>query len=104
MPFGKLFGLCDAKWLYIACVVLFMAASALSGSAPNVDAGIVGRVPAGAGGNGMYLGVPTLLSVNTSDTERPIYSSLVGVYFGVDTVLGPIIGGGFEKYTCRWAL
>jgi MFS family permease len=21
MPFGKLFGLCDAKWLYIICVV-----------------------------------------------------------------------------------
>lgn len=47
MPFGKLFGLCDAKWLYIVCVVLF---------------------------------------------------------FGVGTVLGPIIGGGFEKYTWRWVL
>jgi MFS family permease len=47
MPFDKLFGLCDAKWLYIVCVVLF---------------------------------------------------------FGVGTVLGPIIGGGFEKYTWRWVL
>jgi MFS family permease len=101
---GKLFGLCDAKWLYITCVVIFMAASALCGAAPNMDAEIVGRVLAGAGGNGMYLGVLTLLSVNTSDTERPVYLSLVGVFFGVGTVLGPIIGGGFEKYTWRWAL
>lgn len=63
MPFGKLFGLCDVKWLYIVCVVLFMAASALCGAAPNMDSEIVGRVLAGAGGNGMYLGVLTLLSV-----------------------------------------
>jgi MFS family permease len=104
MPFGKLFGLCDAKWLYITCVVIFMDASALCGAAPNMDAEIVGRVLAGAGGNGMYLGVLTLLLVNTSDTERPVYLSLVGVFFGVGTVLGPIIGGGFEKYTWRWAL
>lgn len=104
MLFGKLFGLFDAKWLYISCVVLFMGASALCGGAPNMDAEIVGRVLAGAGGNGMYLGVLTLLSVNTSDTERPVYLSLVGVFFGVGTVLGPLVGGGFEKYTWRWAL
>jgi MFS family permease len=81
-----------------------MAASALCGAAPNMNAEIVGRVLAGAGGNGMYLGVLTLLSVNTSDAERPVYLSLIGVFFGVGTVLGPIVGGGFEKYTWRWAL
>lgn len=104
MPFGKLFGLFDGKWLYIGCVVLFMSASALCGAAPNMDAEIVGRVLAGAGGNGMYLGVLTLLSVNTSGKERPIYLSLAGVFFGIGTVLGPIVGGGFEKFTWRWSL
>lgn len=34
----------------------------------------------------MYLGVLTLLSVNTGDTEGPIYPSLVGVFFRVSTV------------------
>lgn len=104
MPFGKLYGLFDAKWLYIASVVLFMAASALCGGAPNMQAEVVGRVLAGVGGNGMYLGVLTILSVNTSDHERPVYLSLVGVSFGVGTVLGPIVGGGFERYTWRWAM
>lgn len=77
MPLGKLSGLFDAKWLYIISVVVFEAASALCGGAPNMKAMIVGRVFAGAGGIGMYIGVMTLLSVNTSDQERPAYLSLV---------------------------
>jgi MFS family permease len=77
MPMGKLYTLFNAKWLYIGSVILFMAASALCGAAPTMDAEIVGRVFAGAGGNGMYIGVVTLLSVNTSNKERPMYLSLV---------------------------
>ena len=77
LPFGKLFSLYNAKHLYICSSILFLAASALCGGAPNMSAMIVGRVLAGAGGNGMYLGVLTLLSVNTSDQERPAYLSLV---------------------------
>lgn len=42
-----------------------------------MDALIIGRVLAGMGGNGMYLGVQTLLSVNTTDKERPGYLSFV---------------------------
>lgn len=77
LPFGKLFTLYNAKQLYVASSVLFLAASALCGGAPSMSAMIVGRVFAGAGGNGMYLGVLTLLSVNTNDQERPAYLSLV---------------------------
>ena len=77
LPFGKLYGLYNAKHLYIASAVLFLAASALCGGAPTMNAIIVGRVFAGAGGNGMFLGILTLLSVNTSDRERPAYLSLV---------------------------
>lgn len=77
MPLGKLFGLFNAKWLYIISVIIFEAASALCGGAPNMNAMIVGRVFAGAGGIGMYLGVLTLLSVSTSDKERPAYLSLM---------------------------
>ncbi|KAI9768084.1 MAG: hypothetical protein M1840_005118 [Geoglossum simile] len=98
MPFGKLYGLFNAKWLYICSLVLFEASSALCGGAPTMSAMIVGRVFAGAGGIGMYLGVLTLLSVNTSDKERP-----AGLVWGIGTVLGPVVGGGFEKVNWRWA-
>ena len=37
---------------------------------------IVGRVIAGVGGNGIYLGVLTLFSVKTNDKERPMYLGL----------------------------
>lgn len=77
LPFGKLYGLFNAKWLFIGSLVLFNIGSALCGAAPNMNALIVGRVLAGVGGNGMYLGVQTLLSVNTTDKERPLYLSFV---------------------------
>lgn len=73
LPFGKLYGLFNAKSLYMISIMLFMIGSALCGAAPSINAFIVGRVIAGVGGNGMYLGAQTLLSVNTSDTERPMY-------------------------------
>lgn len=80
MPLGKLYSLFDAKQVYIASFVLFLASSALCGGAPNMNAEIVGRVFAGAGGNGMYLGLLTLISVNTTDKERPAWLSLRRVF------------------------
>ncbi|MCJ1360924.1 hypothetical protein MMC16_000019 [Acarospora aff. strigata] len=102
LPFGKLFGLFNAKWLYIISTLLFLIGSALCGAAPNMPAMIVGRVIAGMGGNGMYLGVLTLLSVNTSDKERPSYLGLIGLIFGIGTVLGPVIGGAFAQSSATW--
>lgn len=76
LPFGKLYGLFNAKHLYLLSVVLFMIGSAICGSAPVMNAFIVGRVVAGMGGTGMYFGIMTILSVNTNDKERPAYLSL----------------------------
>ncbi|KFZ03942.1 hypothetical protein V502_10536 [Pseudogymnoascus sp. VKM F-4520 (FW-2644)] len=103
LPLGKLYGKYNAKHLYLISVVIFLAASALCGAAPNMSAMIVGRVLLGMAGNGIYFGILTLLSVHTDDTERPMYLSLVGLIWGVGTVLGPVVGGGFDKVNWRWA-
>lgn len=103
LPLGKLYGKYNAKHLYLISVVIFLAASALCGAAPNMSAMIVGRVLLGMAGNGVYFGILTLLSVRTDDTERPMYLSLVGLIWGVGTVLGPVVGGGFDKVNWRWA-
>ncbi|KAF9639913.1 hypothetical protein BFW01_g11719 [Lasiodiplodia theobromae] len=103
LPLGKLYAKYNAKWLYIISVFIFLAASALCGAAPNMSAMIVGRVFLGAAGNGIYCGILTLISVYTEDAERPAYLSLVGLIWGVGTVLGPVVGGGFDKVSWRWA-
>lgn len=53
---GTCYGLFEIKYLFIASVVLFEVGSAICGAAPNMNAMIVGRVVAGIGGAGMYLG------------------------------------------------
>ncbi|KAG9984867.1 major facilitator superfamily transporter, partial [Aureobasidium melanogenum] len=103
LPLGKLFSKYNAKWLYVISVVLFLASSALCGAAPTMSAMIVGRVFLGMSGNGIYFGIMTLLSVYTHDKERPMYLSLVGLVWGIGTVLGPVVGGGFDKVSWRWA-
>ena len=37
-----------------------------------------------------YIGVMTLLSVNTTEHERPIYIGMTGLTWGLGTVLGPV--------------
>jgi MFS family permease len=77
---GKLYTLFDSKWLFITSTVIFMAGSAFCGAALTVNAEIVGRVFAGAGENGMYIGVLSLWSSNTTSRKRPQYLSLTYVH------------------------
>ncbi|KAH9209061.1 major facilitator superfamily domain-containing protein [Leptodontidium sp. 2 PMI_412] len=104
LPFSKAYSLFDIKYLYIGFVTIFEIGSALSGAAPTMNALIVGRIIAGVGGCGMYVGGLTFLSVVTSVEERPFYISLVTPVWGIGTVLGPIVGGAFaeSKATWRW--
>ncbi|KAB2572711.1 hypothetical protein BFW01_g10315 [Lasiodiplodia theobromae] len=103
LSWGKVYATFDTKWLFIGSTLLFEAASALCGAAPNISAEIVGRVLAGVGGNGMYLGTLTLAFIHTLDTERPLYLASIGILWGLGTVLGPVVGGGFAKVDWRWA-
>ena len=102
---GNLFGHFNMKWIFIASVALFEIGSAVCGAAPSMDALIVGRVIAGAGGSGIYLGALNYFSSMTLPEERGFYISLIGFFWGIGAVLGPVIGGGFavSSATWRWA-
>ena len=54
--FGVTYGLFDIKILYIFSTVMFAIGSAVCGGAPNMNAMICGRVIAGIGGAGRYIG------------------------------------------------
>ncbi|GJD00289.1 MFS drug efflux [Colletotrichum higginsianum] len=105
LPWSKAYGTFSAKKLYLGSTTVFMAASALCGAAPDINSFIVGRAIAGAGGCGMYMGLLTLLSVTTTNVERPKYLSLTGFVWGIGTVLGPVVGASLaeSKATWRWA-
>ena len=102
---GTLFNTFNMKWVYIATVVLFEVGSAVCGAAPGMNALIVGRVIAGAGGSGIYLGSLQYFAVMTVEKERGLYMSLIAVFWGLGCVLGPLIGGAFavSSATWRWA-
>ena len=102
---GNLYGHFNMKWIYVASIAIFEVGSVLCGAAPNMDAMIVGRVIAGAGGSGVYLGCLNYFSMLTTPEERGFYISLTGFFWGVGAVLGPVIGGAFSvsSATWRWA-
>ena len=54
--FTRGYGLIDVKTLTNTSVLVFEIGSAICGAAPTSNALIIGRVIAGIGGAGMYLG------------------------------------------------
>ncbi|KAF2686333.1 MFS general substrate transporter [Lentithecium fluviatile CBS 122367] len=102
---SKAYTLFDTKWMYIASLVHFTAGSALCGAAPNMDALIVGRVWAGVGGAGMYLGQLSIWTLNVGVKRRSLYISGGGIVWGLGCIVGPLVGGAFadSRASWRWA-
>ncbi|OTA91149.1 hypothetical protein M434DRAFT_22550 [Hypoxylon sp. CO27-5] len=105
LPLGKAFGVFDNKWIFIGCLLNFAAASALCGAAPSMNAMIVGRVWAGAGGAGMYLGTLNLSTALSLAKEQGLYVAITGFVYGSGCILGPVVGGllADSSATWRWA-
>ncbi|CAG8899222.1 unnamed protein product [Penicillium egyptiacum] len=101
-PYEFLFTTFNMKWLYIARIVLFQGGSAVCGGAPNMGALIVGRVIAGAGGTGIYLGGLNHFSAMTTQNERGTYLAGTGFVWGLGAILGPVVGGGFSDSSATW--
>ncbi|KAF5664284.1 putative DHA14-like major facilitator ABC transporter [Fusarium heterosporum] len=99
---GKVYGVFNIKWLYIFNIFLFEAGSAVCGTAPNIEALIIGRVIAGIGGAGMYSGTLTYVSVLTGPKEKPAYLAGSTVVWGIGSVLGPVVGGVFAASSATW--
>ncbi|CRG92308.1 Putative HC-toxin efflux carrier TOXA [Talaromyces islandicus] len=102
-PIGMAYGVFNIKWLYVGCLMMFAAASALCGAAPSINGMIVGRVWAGFAGAGMYIGTLNLFTRMTTPEEQPVYMGAIGFVNGLGEILGPIIGGRFaDSATWRW--
>jgi MFS family permease len=49
----------------------------------------------------LYRGL-NMFSVLTTEHERPLYMSGIGVCWGLGTILGPVIGGAFAGSSATW--
>lgn len=76
----------DNKKLFVAGFTLFEIGSVVCGASPNMTALIFGRLICGFGGVGIFVGTMNLLSVFTSEVERPMYLNLIGLTWGAGTV------------------
>ncbi|KAG5790879.1 hypothetical protein H9Q69_010074 [Fusarium xylarioides] len=103
--FGSLYINLEVKWLYLISILTFEVGSAICGAALNMGAMAVGRVVAGIGGSGIYLGGVNYISMFVSPAKRPVYTALIGTFWGLGAILGPVIGSAFaqSKATWRWA-
>lgn len=54
--FGALYSKVEVKYLYLASILVFEVGSAICGASPSMTAMAIGRVLAGVGGSGIYLG------------------------------------------------
>ncbi|KAI9653206.1 MAG: hypothetical protein M1831_006164 [Alyxoria varia] len=104
LVWGKFYGLLNAKHTFLSAVFLFEVGTAVCGSAPSMNALIVGRALCGIGAGGIYTGTMNMITALTTVKERPAYLGLTGLTWGTGTVLGPVIGGAFaeSKATWRW--
>ncbi|KAL7953316.1 major facilitator superfamily domain-containing protein [Trichoderma compactum] len=95
----------NLKWTFVVTVIIFEVGSVLCGAAPNMNVMIIGRVIAGMGGTGIYLGCLNYFSSLTTPKERGTYITLIGFCWGIGAVLGPVVGGAFSvsSATWRWA-
>ena len=105
LPLGNLYSTFNIKWTFITTVILFEIGSAICGAAQSMNALIVGRVVAGIGGSGIYLGSLNYFLTMTTPKERGFYMALIGSCWGVGAILGPVVGGAFavSPATWRWA-
>ncbi|EDY44536.2 DHA2 family efflux MFS transporter permease subunit, partial [Streptomyces sp. SPB074] len=101
---GKLGDLLDRKRVFLASVVLFLAASAACGLAPSMNALIAFRVVQGLGAGGMGAGGFALIGALVPPRERGRYQGMIAAVMALGQLGGPLLGGFVTgHFGWRWA-
>ncbi|QXE37065.1 MFS transporter [Streptomyces sp. GMY02] len=100
---GKLGDQYGRKRLFQIAIVIFLAGSALCGTAQDMPQLIAFRALQGLGGGGLIVLSMAIVGDIVPPRERGRYQGLFGAVFGVTSVLGPLLGGFFtQELSWRW--
>jgi len=100
---GKLGDLYGRKALFIACIVIFLVGSVLSGTSQSMGQLVAWRAVQGVGGGGLMVLSQAIIGDVVPPRERGRYQGLFGAVFGVSSVAGPLLGGFFvDNLDWRW--
>ncbi|PVU94665.1 hypothetical protein BB561_002367, partial [Smittium simulii] len=101
--FGKFSDIFGRKETLIGAIIIFEIGSLISGFAKSISLLIFSRALTGVGAAGLQVMVLVVISEMVPLRERGRYSGLVGVAFGLASVIGPLLGGFLtDKVSYRW--
>jgi MFS family permease len=93
--FGRIYKFYDMKWTFLISIVVFEIGSAICGAAPNSAVFIAGRAIAGSASAGIFSGCMLIMIPMVPLHKRPMFQGMFGMIFGLASVCGPLVGGGF---------
>lgn len=104
MPvYGRLGDLLGRKKLYMGGIIVFLAGSAIAGSAQDMAMLIIGRAVQGLGGGGLMITSQAIVADLVPPRQRAKYMAPIGVIFALASVVGPLLGGWFtDSIGWRW--
>ncbi|PQE25499.1 efflux pump antibiotic resistance protein [Rutstroemia sp. NJR-2017a BBW] len=100
--FGTLYKFFNAKYVYIASIVIFEVGSILCASSPTSSVFILGRAISGLGAAGIYQGALGIVG-HTVLEKRPLHFGIVVSSFAISACVGSILCGVLTAHlTWRW--
>jgi DHA2 family multidrug resistance protein len=97
---GKYIG---RKRFLLICIVIFTAASALCGAAPNLTILIIARILQGMGGGALQPIAQSVLLESFPPAKRGAAMAIYGMGIVVAPIIGPTLGGWItDNYSWRW--
>lgn len=93
IPAGRIGDRIGHKWVFIAGLALFTAASLFAGVAQDSTQLIVARVLQGLGGGIFFPPVTAFIQILFSPAKRGKAFAILGAVLGVSSALGPVVGG-----------